>query len=58
MREKLLLAIVVTFSLSWLQQLSTPTARISPQIEQARYRIASFIASNTSDNNTTPSSYP
>ncbi|MBW4420123.1 MAG: hypothetical protein KME13_12970 [Myxacorys californica WJT36-NPBG1] len=58
MREKLLLAIVVTLSLSWLQQLSTPTARISPQIEQARDSIASFIASNTSDNNTTPSSYP
>ncbi|MBW4540963.1 MAG: hypothetical protein KME43_17690 [Myxacorys chilensis ATA2-1-KO14] len=57
MREKLLLAIVITFSLSWLQQLSTPTARISPQLEQARDSIASFIASNT-PNNTTPSSYP
>lgn len=58
MPEKLLLAIVVTFSLSWLQQLSTPTARVLPQIEQTRYRIASlFVAPNPSDN-TAPSSYP
>ncbi|NDJ16759.1 hypothetical protein [Myxacorys almedinensis] len=59
MPEKLLLAIVVTFCFSCLQQLSTPTAKILPQIEQTRYRLASLLTPPTHQpSNAAPSAHP
>jgi hypothetical protein len=60
MRGKLLLAIVITFSLSCLQELSIPTsdARILPKLEQTRHQIASLLTASIESHKSDPLSHP